>query len=246
MNHLDDGAVQAFLDDELPPTARAEAAEHLLGCTKCRAVREELAHASAVFAEAVAVLDVPVPPRTEAGVPTRRARRLGAGSLVKAASLTLLLAAAASAAVPGSPVRAGWEWIARTVDPAPEPAAPSTEETSLTPVVEAPPVGVSLVPAGRVDVVVTALEGTTLRLVETDDSSVGVTARGAATDPRFRTAPGRIEVRGAVGGEVTIELPRSLAEARVVVDGEVYAEKEAGELRVRVAATSEDGARIWR
>lgn len=241
MNHLDDGTVQAFLDDELPPTARADAAEHLLGCAECRAVREELAHASAVFTEAVAVLDVPAPTRIEAGVPTRGARRLGVGSLVKAASLTLLLAAAASAAVPG--VR---EWVARTVDPAPQPAMPSAEEASPTPAMEALPVGVSLVPTGRVDVVVTGLDGTTLRLAETDDSSVGVTALGAVTDPVFRTAPGRIEVRGAVGGEVTIELPRSLLEARVVVDGEVYAEKEGGELRVRVPATSEDGARIWR
>lgn len=243
MTHLDDGTVQAFLDDELPPTARADVAKHLLGCAECRAVRDELAHASAVFAEAVAVLDVPVPARTEVGVPARGARRLGAGSLVKAASLILLLAAAASAAVPGSPVR---EWIARAVDPAPEPAGLSTEELSSPPVAEALPVGVSLVPAGRVDVVVTGLEGTTLRLAETDDSSVGVTARGAATDPVFRTAPGRIEVRGAVGGEVTVELPRSLLEARVVVDGEVYAEKQAGELQVRVPATSDDGALIWR
>lgn len=242
MNHLDDGTLQAFLDDELPPLARAAAAEHLLGCEACRGVRDELTHASAVFAGAVAVLDIRAPERKEAALPGRTRRGLGAGSLVKAASLTLLLAAAASAAVPGSPVR---EWIVQAVAPTPDAPEPPVEEPSA-PAAEALPVGVSLVPAGRVVVVVTGMEGVTLRLAETDDSSVGVTAKGAVTDPVFRTAPGRIEVRGAVGGEVTIELPRSLADARVVVDGEVYAEKEAGELRVNVPAALEDGARVWR
>ncbi len=241
MNHLDDGTLQAFLDDELPSPERAAAAEHLLECEECRAAREELARANAVVSKAVAVLDTATPARS---APAARAggRWFGGGSLVKAASLTLLLAAAASAAVvPGSPVR---DWIVRTVAPEPEPPAPVVEEPAAP--VEVVPIGVSMLPVGAVEVLVSEVEGSTLRLVETDGESVGVSAAGAETDPVFRTAPGRIEVRGAVGGEITIELPRSLSAARVVVDGEVYAEKEAGELRLMVPAETVDGVSIWR
>ena len=167
------------------------------------------------------------------------------GSLAKAASLTLFLAAAASAAVPGSPVR---EWIVRVVEPAPrETPTPAIEAPQPAPA-EAVPVGVSMVPAGAVtvEVVVNGSAGTTLRLVETDGESVGISALGGERDPVFRTGPGRIEVRNAVGGDLTIELPRSLSNARVVVDGEVYARKQAGRLQLDVPAESADGAFIWR
>lgn len=240
MNHLEDGTLQALLDDELPSRERVAAAEHLLGCGECQAVRDELARANAVVSEAVAILDTATPARPAPSI-RDGGRWLGGGSLVKAASLTLLLAAAASAAVPGSPVR---EWIVRTVAPTPEAPAPVVEEPA--PPAEVVPIGVSMLPTGAVEVVVSGLERSTLRLVETDGESVGVSAAGTETDPVFRTAPGRIEVRGAVGGEITIELPRSLSAARVVVDGEVYAEKEAGELRLLVPAETVDGASIWR
>lgn len=242
MNHLDDGTLQAFLDDELPPQERANAAEHLLSCRRCRTAKDELVRAHSVFSEAVSVLDVDAPARSAPVGPGRRFRV--SGLVVKAASLTLLLAAAASAAVPGSPVRA---WIARTVNP--EPGAgevPVMETVEPAPAPAPVPAGVSLAATGDVQIVLTALEGSTVRLVETDGERVTVSTVGADTDPAFRTAPHRIEVRGAVGGEITVELPRSLETARLVVDGRVYAEKAAGELRVRVPAETVKGTRIWR
>ncbi|NIP77853.1 MAG: hypothetical protein GWM90_01070, partial [Gemmatimonadetes bacterium] len=102
MSHLEDGTVQAFLDDELPTEERAAAAEHLLACGQCRALRDELVRARSLFSEAVASLDVRPPGRARRA--DRHVRRVGAGSFVKAAGLVLLLAAAASAAVPGTPV----------------------------------------------------------------------------------------------------------------------------------------------
>ena len=242
MNHLDDGTLQGFLDGELPSRERAAAAEHLMACEAYQAVRDELVQANAVVAEAMAVLDGAVPERS-APMPAASGRRwLGSGSLLKAASLTLLLAAAASAAVPGSPVR---EWIVRAIAPeAPEATAPVAEVPEAAP--ELMPMGVSMLPDGAVEVAVTDLDGATLRLVETDGESAGVSVLGAEVDPVFRTAPGRIEVRGGVGGVVTIELPRSLASARVVVDGEVYAVKEAGELRLEVPGETAAGAVVWR
>lgn len=238
MNHPDEGRLQAILDEELPPEDRARVAEHLLTCAGCRATRDELVRASAVFSEAVTALDVAAPRRSS---PVPPGRRLRSGSLVKAAALILLVAAAASAAVPGSPVR---EWIVHVVEP--EPPVADIEPVEAAPVVEPVPLGVSLRAETGVTITVSGLKGSTIRLVETSGESVSVSAVGAETDPAFSMAAGRIEVRGGVGGEVVIELPRWLETARVLVDGQVYAVKEAGELQPRVAADTADGAVIWR
>lgn len=244
MKHLDDGTLQAFLDHELTSGERASAAEHILACDDCREVRDDLARANAVFAEAMAAVDVAAPERA---APTARdggGLGLGAGSLVKAAGLVLLVAAAASAAVPGSPVR---QWITGAVEPAPvvEPTVREIEPVEVDAPVDAPPAGVSFAPGDDVEIVITGMEDATIRLVETDGRDVTVAARGATTDPTFSTGSGVIEIRGGVGGVLTIQLPRSLRSARLLVDGELYAEKEAGALHLRVPADS-DGAHVWR
>lgn len=243
MKHLDDGTLQAFLDDELQPRERTAAAEHLLECPRCRTAKAELARAHSTFSEAVALLDVdPVgtaPSRAERGF------RPGGGAFVKAAGLILFLSAAASAAVPGSPVR---EWIEKTVRS--EPTAEATETLDVEAVVPAPnaaPAGVSLPARGPVEVALSGLQGTTIRLVETDGRNVTVSMLGARTDPTFRTAAGRIEVGSGVGGELTVEMPRSLTSGRLVVDGRLYAEYAAGEVRVHVPAdVVEEGVHVWR
>lgn len=245
MKHLDDGTLQAFLDDELRPGDRADAAEHLLGCRRCQTAKDELVRAHSAFSEAVSLLDVD--PAGSAPAAAGRRISLGGAAFVKAASLVLLLSAAASAAVPGSPVR---EWIERTVRP--EPAAEAAPRLEVETVAPAPaplppaPAGVSLPARGAVDVVLSGLRGSTIRLVETDGRNVAVSTLGAETDPAFRTSAGRIEVRDGVGGEVTVEMPRSLRTGRLVVDGELYAECESGALRVHVPAETVGGARIWR
>ncbi|MGK7312442.1 MAG: anti-sigma factor family protein [Candidatus Longimicrobiales bacterium M2_2A_002] len=241
MNHLDDGTLQAFLDDELPPQERASAAEHLLACPQCQDTKDELVRAHSVFSEAVSVLDVDPPGR--AAPATRRAGpgRRG-GPFVKAAILILLVAAAASAAVPGSPVR---EWIVRAVEPAPAEAPAPAVEPEPEPAPAPVPARVSLAAGQPVAVLLTGMEGSTLRLVETEGERVTVSAVGAETDPSFRTATGTLEVHDGVGGEITVEWPTSLETARLVVNGELYAEKAAGALRIRVPAETVEGVHIW-
>lgn len=248
MNHLDEGTLQAFLDDELAPRERAEAAEHLMGCGTCRAAHDELRSANALFSEAMAELDTAPLAGAAPGVRRgRRVARLGTGTFVKAAGLTLFVAAAASAAVPGSPVRAWIESVVvSTPEPAPPPAAAPVAESPAAPA-GALPAGLSVMPrAGRVDVEVTGLENTTIRLQEGVGESVTVSSRGAQRDPSFRSASGRIGVRGGVGGELLVELPPSLPGGRLVVDGRVYAEVVSGELLVRVPGETVDGAVVWR
>lgn len=255
MTHIDDGTLQAFLDDELAPRDRANAAEHLLGCPRCQAEKDELVRAHSVFSDAVAILDVEAPRRAApvagsggsggAPVPGKAARpRFSGGPFIKAASLILLLAAAASAAVPGSPVR---EWIVRAIEPAPvEEPAPVVEPAPAPAPAPAPvPAGVSLAADQRVDVILSGLEDAAIRLVETAGERVTVSALGARTDPSFRTAVGTLEVRDGVGGEIIVEWPASLMTARLVVDGELYAEKADGALRIHVPAEMVEGARIW-
>lgn len=246
MNHLDEGTLQAFLDDELDTRERADAAEHLMGCGACRAVHDELRDAKAHFSEAVAELDVEAPARA---APRYRAAwwrgGVGARSMLKAAGLILFLAAAASAAAPGSPVQA---WIVSVVRP--EPAAQGPAPVAVrppAPVPPAPPAGLSILPrSGQVDVELSGLDGTTIRLQEGTGEGVSVSARGAERDPVFRSSAGRIGVRDGVGGELLVELPPTLREGRLVVDGRVYAEVVDGELTVRVPGETVDGAVVWR
>lgn len=147
MTHLDEGAIQAFLDDQLPGPERAGAAAHMAECPACRAVHQELAHARSTFSASIPVLDVASPPTTVAVLrAARRSARILTPSLARAAVLVLLLAAAAAAAVPGSPVR---QWLVNA--PEPEPQAPPVDEALV--VRPAPPamVGVEGSVRGRDD-----------------------------------------------------------------------------------------------
>lgn len=247
MNHLEDGTIQAFLDDEVPAGERAEVAEHLLECARCHAVYERLTQNQALFAQSVSVLDVAPPASRPASGSLRSRARTGTSSFVKAAGLVLAVAAAASAAVPGSPVRA---WVATVVtgpDPASDPAPNPTAPDSVAPV--ATPAGVSINPAdGRVLVVLTALEGAAIRL----EPAVGVlqaslSVVGAERDPSFRTGAGRVELHDGTGGEVRVRLPVGVDGARLEVDGTLYAESRDGQLVLHVPAdTAADGTIVWR
>lgn len=243
MTHLDDGTLQSFLDDELPPSARAGVAEHLLGCGRCRGAQEALMRANALFSRSVSVLDVE-PPAGQQDRPHRAGRRArsGTASFVRAAGLILALAAAASAAVPGSPVRA---WIASSLDVSspPEAVPPAPAAPTARP---AAPAGISL-PAGDRTIVValTGLEETAILLEGSDGAMASVSAVGCDRDPLFRTGRDRIEVRDAVGGQLRIGLPVRTA-ARLEVDGRLYAEMRGGALRLHVPADTVDGALLWR
>lgn len=243
MTHLDDGTIQAFLDDELPAPDRARVAEHLLACERCSGVQGELTRANARVREALSLLDVTPPAaRAPAGAGRSRGRRT-AGSLVKAAGLVLGLAAAASAAVPGSPVR---EWIESMVEPAPVAETPAPDAEPAAPVAQpAAPAAVSL-PAGDRTVVVALaeLDGVAIRLRTDPSDQATILVRGAQRDPVFRTGADRLEARGAAGGELVVELPGG-SDARLEVDGRIYAERTGGMLQVRVPADTVDGAVVW-
>lgn len=154
MTHLDEGEIQAYLDGELSRAERVRVVEHLVACVTCRGAHDELREVGSVVAGALPLLDDGSAPRLDrapaaaaaAGARSAPARHIG--PLVRAAVLVLVVAAAASAAVPGSPIR---EWILRTE---PEASAPEPEVAVETPPVRmrsarpaAPPTAPPVAPA---------------------------------------------------------------------------------------------------
>ncbi|HEX8692362.1 MAG TPA: zf-HC2 domain-containing protein [Longimicrobium sp.] len=239
--HLAEGILQALLDAELPPPERAEAEAHLAACPACagelRALRAAGERTSALLAQA----DVAAPV-AQAQMSFRR-RRMAARqhrfvearrALLRAAVLVLGLAGVAAAAVPGSPVRA---WIedavlprerspqAQEIQPAPAPAAAPAPDLGA-------PSGVTVpVRDGRVRVALTGAADLRLVVQSTPEPGARVLYRGPEHRARFHTSPGRIELAGARGGEVTVELPQAAEAAAVEVNGQVYVAKDGDELR---------------
>lgn len=258
MDHPEDGRLLAHLDDELSGDAAARLRRHLRGCEACRRRRDELERASGALSEALGALDVD-PPEPEPGavhsaagatgpddtassdgdrarVGRSRGPGFGHGAIWKAAVLVLTVGAAASAAVPGSPVR---EWIAEstrrvagaiTGDDRPARSAPETT----------PPAGVSIGAEGPTEISITdPAAGLRLRVRTSDDTLVSVAGRGA----RYRAGDDGIDVTGPEGPELRIDLPSSLP-VRVTVEGTLLLEQGAdGRLTVTAPAadTTEEG-----
>lgn len=249
-SHVDEGTLQALVDRELPEQARAGVERHLVGCAECREELATLRIAAREFAGATTLLTDPgageraVAPRRPARPAPRTAWPLR--SLARAAVLVLGFAAAASATLPGSPVR---RWIQDSWAPDPgaavvERAEAGAESGSAAGAV--PEAGVSVEPSGGEVVVV--LNGPSpellVRAAITEGPRAGVFATGAAAGARFSTAPGRIEVEGAGAGELRVELPRSARSARVIVNGTPYLAKVGDQLHLSVPGEDSASAEV--
>jgi len=246
MVHLEEGTLQALLDGELADIPAREAERHLSGCRLCSAALEELRRASELVAGAFALLDR-APPRTAPALqpPTTRRSAWSTAPLRRAAVLLLTFAAAASATIPGSPVR---DWIGERFAPAPAPLAvdeqvpPRSIAAGTGPVVS----GVSVQPAGgRLRIVLNgAAPDLQVRALLTESRLGGVYAIGDSTTARFSTAQGLIEVNDAGSGELRVEIPYSAEAASLVIDGETYLMKEGAQLHLEVPARDSSAAEI--
>jgi hypothetical protein len=244
MQHLDEGALQSMLDDELPELAAEAARRHISTCGPCSARMEELERSSHALSAALALLaPVEVGARSHpATTPSRMrvASRWGGLASLRAAAVLLVFAAGASATIPGSPVR---NWISDQVAGPMLPVAVmerAADETTAVMSMEArqqlDESGVSVEPAaGRIRIVLSgASPDLQVRALLTDSPRGGVYASGEAANARFRTAVGTIEVIGAGPGEIRIEVPRTVQHAVVEVDGATYLTKDGDQLRLNV------------
>ncbi len=246
MSHVDEGTLLALLDGELSGEERIRVERHVGECQTCAGELAELRDASATLESALALLDHPVPAAATAWAVRKRASARPVVSsrrtLVRAAAMVLGFAAVGSAAIPDSPVR---EWAATAwrqgvaalsrADDAPE--AATVEEPSSAPAPDPAPeaeAGLLVQPhEGRVVVSVESpARGLVARVRQIDGDRVAVRARGAAATARFRTAPGRVDVVAPGTGELVIDVPASLTDVTLEVDGRVYMTKVGPNLTV--------------
>lgn len=251
MTHVEQGELQAYLDGEVPQSSRARIEAHINGCAQCAAELQQLRAAARLFAMLVRSSDAAAPTvsalaavSAARGDVARRRFAYSRSSLAKAAVLLIGFAALASAAIPGSPVR---NWISHVLAPAPRaastlPAAPPVVATSSAPAtVSASEIAaLSIAPSeGHVLILLSDAASDAvvrIRLVTSDRAMVQ--AAGAAAHARFSTGPGRVEVVGVKSGVVTIDLPRSTADARVQVDGRTLFQKDGDQVHMSQPATT--------
>ena len=237
IEHLDDGQLQALLDEELGEVDTGSAKAHLRSCAECRARLDEARDANHRLSTALSLLDRSRPElrpsviRPPSTVRPGGWRRLG---MARAAAMLLTVAAAASATVPGSPLRElitrglrGPQEVAtleRTADSVPMVAATEAlAETSI---------GVEL-EDGRFTVILTeTAPAVRIRASLIDGSEGAVYATGDAVSARFGTSPGTITVSGVAAGELRVEIPSAAEDAAIRVDGRTYLTKVGDQLRL--------------
>ena len=236
-HHLEEGDIQALLDGELPQPRAAAALRHIGSCQACATVYDDLEEASTSLTAALALLDDGRPAFRPTLNPPSAARRRpwGAISLAKAATFLLIFGAAASATLPGSPLR---RWI---VGRAEQPTAVALDQRvganeQVTEPTGEPPLeaGTAAAPElGRLRIVLTRPErGMTVRAVLVESPSGGAYIVGDAASAQFDGTTGRVEVIDATGGQLRIEIPRAAVTASVEIDGRVYLVKEGDSLRL--------------
>lgn len=256
MNHLNEGLIQAYLDDEVSLRERELVEVHLAQCAVCAGKLQEQRDMAEAVSLGLGLLDVSPPAGVSPQVLRARAhasRRCGAfpgwlkparPSLLKAAVLLLGFSAVTAAALPGSPLRE-WAlavWQRGAGESVPEAAAvaiPLAQDSVMGG-------GVSIVPAGgRVRIVLERpAPSTEIRVRLVDDERAGVQALKGLSDAVFKTGSGRIEVVGGTAGTLHVEIPRSVVYASVEVDGVVEVFKEGPALRVVAPDRGEVGQEV--
>jgi anti-sigma factor RsiW len=272
IDHVEDGTILAHLDGELDGGTSSRVAAHLSECAGCRRRWEELSTASAVLASGLDALDVAPPDRSaeevrqfgrsrtrersddrvEDGPVGRRPFGFPHAALLKAAVLVLGVATAASAVVPGSPVRA---WIADAVRAVAGTVVDDRGSGAAVPDAEVPDPTTAPQESGLQGVTIPVTDSAVVRVPESSSELrlrirsirgglLSVTGRGA----RYRAGSGTIEVT-AVGddGELHLGVPESVPAVRVTGGGRTLVEGTGRNLRFRAARvdTVEDGYVVY-
>ena len=247
MTHIDEGSLQAYLDGELHLEDRWRTERHLEECDACRAELQLLEGLSGTFSSAASRLErAPRSREFAVGWPARPRRSALRRLLPRVAVFLLFAGAAASATVPGSPVRS---WIVEAIDD-----GPHTREIESAPAAAVPPTRSEPVPMeaglsveavdGRVEVVLTGAHDLKVRTVMVDGMRAGVFGSGEAASSRFLGGAGRIEVLEAGAGDLRVEIPRGADLATMVINGNEVLRKQGVKLELEADAPALESARI--
>jgi hypothetical protein len=163
---------------------------------------------------------------------------------VAVAAAAVLMATAAAAAIPGTPLN---DWIRARLGPAAGPAevSPAAPSTGADAGASANELFVPL-RDGALDVSIEAAgPGLSLRVRVVDEPELGVRAQGGAAGARYRSATGRLVIEGASNGEIVLSLPRSARAVRILVGGVPWIEQnDGGPLSVRRDRCQGCGSRL--
>jgi len=226
--HPADGDLQALLDDELPVLGRGAVQRHVDRCATCR---DRLASLAETWEATHELLSLLVPPRLELSLQTvtaagGRARVRRAGLI--AASITLLVAAVASATVGRSYVRA----VAARVRALIHPAA-LAQDRSGTP--RSGQAGIAFVPGALTEIAFDAPQDGGLLLVSVADTNE-VTLQASAP-VTYRVSLGRLTVHnpGSVSSYGLV-IRRGAPHVRIVIAGHMRFEKVGSQITTAVVA----------
>ena len=268
MTHFSDGELQAYLDGELKQDDSRERGRHLKSCSECRAALSRLDIAGRVASHALKELDLLPEPgaRTGSEVCMHAVRRRVAARRLRrtrrrwALAASVVLAVAASVAVPASPLRAwfvrAWEQVVLVFQgPGLEPAssqgadqAPEVPATSVQPSSSEPGSDQPAEAAGEaglhaqvsnlpLQILLHDLtSGAEVRVVFVEGTQAGVFA---AADSRFTSGPGRLEA-WVSGERARVEVPRTAGRLLLLAGGQPLLEKDGDSLSVRGTVRERD------
>jgi anti-sigma factor RsiW len=211
--HPTEASLLALVHGELDGRAAAAIRTHLSGCAECAAIETALRREDADVGALLRVLDHPVPSRSTPALPTPRFRFRNPAL---AASLALLLAGVAAAAVPGTALN---RWVRGRLEGAPPTApraAPSVPTTAPTAPGQA--AGGIEIPTPRALVLAFALpEPDGMLTVRTTDRA-DAALRAYGGDVAYEVADGRIQVDNRrPARRYMLEVPAALGRLTVLV-----------------------------
>lgn len=262
-HHPDRGRILACLDGELGQEATREVQQHLDRCDRCCETAERLRTWSSSFARTARAADVPVPDmnlpdgpaadedaREGAGEDVVRIGSFRRSSLLRAAIVILTLGIGAFA-VTSTPVRA---FAGDLIDQIAglfggqdaRPVAHATTDTSAAPSVA--PASAASIQArdGRVHVVIRTRGSDTSSPVVRVRFRQMTTAVVEAPGASFETSPGRLVVNTSNSDTLLVELPESVPNATVEVDGRPLIRIRGGEVTHGMIPDTAHGDLLYR
>jgi anti-sigma factor RsiW len=212
--HPSDAALLSLIHRELGEEPRDELEEHVAGCASCARRVGALRTDDADIGRLLTVLDHPLPRR----LPPAVARAPRAMRPALAASLALLVAGAAAAAVPGTPVH---RWIQAHLATARRPVTSPSVMSNPVPATGQVGSGIEIPAPGEL----------TVSFVRPEDSATVTVSRSDRSDISLRALGGRVGYQVGAGhivvdnrraaGRYQLEVPNSLERLTVVVSGRV-------------------------
>jgi anti-sigma factor RsiW len=224
--HPSDATLMALIHGELAAGPEAEAEAHLAECAVCASVLSELRMGDAEVGRLLGTLDHPIP---QLRLPSTASRSPRLRRAVLAASVALLVAGAAAAAVPGSPLH---RWIHGRLD--------ASRDVGEQPAAPAPARPVPVADQAASGIEVPAAGGLTIAFGEPEEGGILTVTVAARPDASLRAFGGAVAYQVGEGrivvdnrrpaGRYALEVPSGMRRLTVLLGGRVVFNSDGGPL----------------